>query len=472
MPVLSKPSGNVLMRIVSVALLFLFIPTIQAAELTAGAAQIDITPPVGCPMAGYYSIRGAEGTHDPLFAKALVVEHNQTKLALVTLDLIGTTFDMVHESRNAIADATGIPGTHVMISATHSHTGPVLSDGRARNDAFGGSQQLAVDYMKQLPSKIATAVKAADAARQPAILKHAIGREEGLAFNRRFHMVDGSIAWNPGKKNPRVVRPAGPTDPSVPIVSIETPKGDVIAVYVNFAMHLDTVGGLYYSADYPYALSQAIAAAKGDKVVTLFATGCCGDINHINVNSPAPQKGHTEAARIGSRLAAEVLRTFEKLEVAKTDSVRVSHELVELPLPEVSEAEYESAKKIVDLVRSEAKPAPKFMDQVQAFKAVDVKARLGKPHAVEVQVMSIGDSLAWVSLPGEIFVQLGLSIKDGSPFRTTMITELANGSIGYVPTRVAYSEGNYEVVSARCASGSGETLVDSAVKQLREQFRK
>ena len=131
-----------------------------------------------------------------------------------------------------------------------------------------------------------------------------------------------------------------------------------------------------------------------------------------------------------------------------------------------------AAKQVIAEVREGAKPAPKFLDQVQAFKAADVSERLGKPLAVEVQVISLGDDLAWVSLPGEIFVELGLPIKAGSPFKQTMIAELANGSIGYVPTKVAYPQGNYEVVSARCAEGSGEMLVDAALKQLREQFGK
>ena len=94
-------------------------------------------------------------------------------------------------------------------------------------------------------------------------------------------------------------------------------------------------------------------------------------------------------------------------------------------------------------------------------------ARLGKPLAVEVQVITLGDDLAWVSLPGEIFVELGLSIQHGSPFPQTMVHTLANGSIGYVPTKRAYSEGNYEVISARCAEGGGELLVAAALKQLR-----
>src|SRR5439155_7109688 len=95
-------------------------------------------------------------------------------------------------------------------------------------------------------------------------------------------------------------------------------------------------------------------------------------------------------------------------------------------------------------------------------------AREGRPYEVEVQVVALGDEVAFVSLPGEIFVELGLAIKKASPFKYTFIAELANGSIGYIPDRTAYQEGNYEVVSARCAQGSGELLVDSAIRQLKK----
>jgi neutral ceramidase len=456
----------------TILLLLAIASSAQAGDLTAGAARVDFTPPVGCPMAGYYSLRGAEGTHDPLMAKALVFEKDGTRVALVALDLIGTTFGMVEESRKAIEAATGIPGKHVMISATHSHTGPVLSDGKPRNAVYGGAHKLAVEFMAGLPGKIAEAVKKADAARKPAVLKHAIGKEENLAFNRRFHMVDGSVGWNPGKKNPKIVRPAGPVDPAVPVVVVESPDGKPFAVYSNYAMHLDTVGGMYYSADYPHVVADALAKAKGDGLVSLFTIGTAGDINHINVNSATPQKGHGEAARIGTRLAGEILRTWDMLEPAAVDAIRVSHEMVELPLAPVTDADASKAKEIFELVQKETKPAPKFLDQVQAFKALDVLNRLGKPLTVEVQVISLGSDLAFVSLPGEVFVQLGLDIKAGSPFRNTIIAELANGAIGYIPNRVAYQQGNYEVVSARCGLGSGELLVDSALKQLRIQFKK
>src|SRR5437764_3582575 len=137
--------------LLSVALALSLPLSLGAAELTAGAAAVDVTPPRGCPMAGYYSARGAEGTHDPLHAKALVFEKDGTRAALVALDLIGTTRGLVEESRRLIEKDTGIPGGHVMISATHSHTGPVLWDGSPRADALGGGQQIARDYIKELP---------------------------------------------------------------------------------------------------------------------------------------------------------------------------------------------------------------------------------------------------------------------------------------------------------------------------------
>ena len=449
-------------------------PPVHAGPLAAGAAAVDVTPPKGCPMAGYYSPRGAEGTHDPLFAKAVVLEKDNVLVALVTLDLITTTRPLVEESRRLIEQRTGIPAKNVMISATHSHTGPVLWDNSPRAGVLAGEgQKIAKDYIAELPGKIADAVHKAAVGLKPARVSFGTGKEDGLAFNRRFHMADGTVGWNPGKKNPKIVRPAGPTDPSVPVVLIETAedKPKPIAVYVNFAMHLDTVGGLHYSADYPHALSKALAAAKGDDVVTAFSVGTCGDINHINVASDAPQKGHGEAARIGTRLAAEVLRTFDVAKPASDGPLRVSSEAVEFALPPVTADDAVAARRVLADLEGKAKPAPPFLAQVQAFKALDVSERLGKPYQVEVQVISLGDDLAWVSLPGEVFVELGLQIKFGSPFKQTMIAELANGSVGYIPNRVAYAQGNYEVVSARCAAGSGEKLVDSAVKQLREQFK-
>ena len=453
--------------------LLLFVATRlgHAAELQAAAAWVDITPKLGTPMAGYYSERGAEAVHDPLKAKALVLAHGSTKVALVTVDLISTLRSTVEEARRLIEIETGIPAAQVMISATHSHTGPVLS-GNRRYDAITGSHPFALEYTAALPSLLAQVVKTAASRLGEARVSDGIGHEEGLAFNRRFHMRDGSIGWNAGKLNPNIVQPAGPTDPRVHVVLFRDGQDRPIATYVNFAMHLDTVGGAAFSADYPFTLSECLARVHGPDLVTFFSIGCAGDINHINVKSGAQQQGHGEAARIGTVLAASVLRASEHLRTNRTDlPLRISREMVQMPIPDLTADDVAFARTVTMALEEKKAPAPKFLDQVRAFQVLDVEPQQGKPFAVEVQVIALGDEIAWVSLPGEIFVELGLSIKAGSPFRQTIIAELANGSIGYIPTRRAYSEGNYEVVSARCAEGSGELLVESALRQLRALFR-
>ncbi len=450
-------------------ILLLFAP-LCFAELKIGTATQNITPKLGIPLAGYYSERGADGVHDPLNAKVIVLEAEGVKAALVSLDLIGTLRSTVEEARALILQQTGIPPQNVMISGTHSHTGPIFMGSR-RYDALGGQHDLAREYTSLLPRLIAAAVKDAHSRLAPARAFFGSTRVEGLAFNRRFHMRDGSVGWNPGKLNPNIVRPAGPTDDELSVVYFADQAARSLATYVNFAMHLDTVGGTQFSADYPFALAECLARAKGAEMLTIFTIGCAGDINHVNVRWADPQKGHGEAARIGTILAAGVLKIFERFQTnSPTSSLRVSTELVSLPLPAVSDDDLVAARKVADAVAQRADPAPKFMDQVQAFKVLDVAERKNEPHQVEVQVISLGTDIAWVSLPGEIFVELGLSIKAGSPFRQTIIAELANGSIGYIPTRRAYAEGNYEVVSARCAAGSGEFLVASALRQLREVF--
>ena len=139
--------------------------------------------------------------------------------------------------------------------------------------------------------------------------------------------------------------------------------------------------------------------------------------------------------------------------------------IVRLPLPKITETDLERARATVNRL---ADRQTKFLDKVDAFKVLDVAAREGKPWEVEVQVIALGQQVAIVGLPGEIFVELGLAIKKGSPFPVTVIAELANGSIGYIPNRSAYAEGNYEVVSARCAEGAGELLAECAVKLLHQ----
>ena len=144
-------------------------------------------------------------------------------------------------------------------------------------------------------------------------------------------------------------------------------------------------------------------------------------------------------------------------------TLRVRSRTLQLPLATITNADVRAA---IEIQKQGSKA--KFMDQVQAQKVLDVERRHGQPIAAEVQVITLGSDLAWISLPGEIFVEHGLNIKAASPFKQTHVIELANGDIDYVPTRAAYAEGNYEVVSARTGPGSGEMLVTATLQLLQE----
>ena len=172
---------------------------------------------------------------------------------------------------------------------------------------------------------------------------------------------------------------------------------------------------------------------------------------------PRTTRGFGNAARMGTILAGEVLRTWPRLQPVEPGRI-ARQERERQPAAAASLRDGRCGRPASDRCALAASPksnAPSFLEMVQAFKVLDVAARNGRPQEVEVQVIALGDEIAWVSLPGEIFTELGLAIKQDSPFPHTIIAELANGSIGYIPSRRAYPQGNYEVVSARCARGIG-----------------
>ena len=385
---------------------------------------------------------GARGVHDELNAKAIVIEQGGTKAALVALDLIAAPRDLVDDTRAAIERTCGVPGAHVMISATHSHTGPVVDT----KNRFGGQSDLVKTYRAALPGKIAESVRQAESRLSPVRLSFARGAETAIAFNRRYHMKDGSVGWNPGKGNPLILKPAGTIDPDVPVLFFETLDRKPVATYVNYAVHLDNIGEPLISADMPATLSRCLADWKGPEMVTLFTAGCCGDINHIDVNWSEPQRGFANPARMGIILSGAVLRVWPGLTPVEAAGLRIRSAQVSLPLAAIESEDVAKARATVARMSGEAATRPAFMELVQAFKVLDVAERNGKPLEVEVQAIAVGKEVAWVSLPGEVFTELGLGIKLDSPFRCTVIAELGNGLVGYIPSRRAYAQGNYEVV--------------------------
>lgn len=455
------------------ALLFLASPA--RAEFRAGAARVVITPPLGVNMAGYYNFRACEGVLDDIHSSALVLDDGATRAALVTLDLIGTPRELVEAVRAAVDKSGAVPGTHVMISATHAHTGPVPGRFVRTPDGpeSGGPQPGSVHakYMETLPGLIASSVIQAAAKLTPVLVSGVSGECTDVAFCRRFYMRDGTVGWNPGKLNPNIMLPTALTDPQVQAIFFSPPHKPAehrpsLAVYANFSMHPDTVSGAKVSADYPGALARLMAGYHGPDCITLYGNGACGNLNHLDVSWPRQQRGIEEAARIGTLIAASIFRAEKKERPLTPGTLRVKSVTVPLAVPFVPPEQEEMAR---DTVRKKTGgPQPAFMQLVHANRLLDLAPRKGQPLEAEVQVITLGRELAWIGLPGEVFVELGLALKKRSPFPHTIITTLTNGNWGYIPDRRSYAEKAYEAESSRVEPGSGEKLVDAAAAILTE----
>jgi hypothetical protein len=444
--------------------LLLLAPWGVAGELRVGRAAVDITPGPGTPMLTPqrppFEIKLATHPHDPLHAKAVVLDEGGKRVALVMCDLTSIPLEIIQEARRLIGETTYVPAEAAMISATHTHTTPQIRP-RFLGHADDAAREKARDYIAKLPGMIAEAVRLAEDDLQPAQVAAAVGQENSVSFNRRFFMRDGTVQANPFKgedeKLGQVLRPAGPIDPDVGMVAFIGDDGAPLAMMVNFAMHLDTMGGDQPSADFPFMLDEILHGVYGSTMLPTFAIGAAGNVNHYDLTNPARVhriKGPNESTRIGTLLAADTLRAYAKRHSLRDAPLRMARELVRL--------DYHPEKAPQLLAR--IKDAPRHFDgEVEVFNE-DGKLSFD----AEVQVITLGNELAWVGLPGEMFVELGLSLKDASPFEYTMVHTLANGSIGYVPNRRAYPEGAREALATRCAPGSGERLIEAATRLLIE----
>jgi neutral ceramidase len=459
--------------------------------LRVGLAETEITPPVGFPMAGYYHERLAEGTIDPLKARAVVFRGSQEQAAWVVCDLIGISADLSRAIRIRAAEKTGIPAANIVVSATHSHTAPDYTKELVRFLDKAPQDPLRAGYIEKLISSPAEAIIQAHASASTVVLASGYARQQvPVSFNRRFVMRDGSVRTWMNLQTPDVIRAAGPIDPEIGLLAIRSTEGKPRGVLSNFALHLDTVGGSRWSADYPYFIQQTLRTGTGSDVISLFGTGCCGDINHSDPN----RRERNKSDFIGNSIGDSIVGQLDKLTRLDSPEVTIRSRVVPLPLQEVTREDV--AKSIDVLAAARRKEKVEFLDHVTAYKRLMLDhyrnrepfaitdeqitwglskslAGIGDAIPVEVTVIALGQDVAMVFLPGEVFVDLGLAIKQASPFRTTMVVELSNCvETIYIPHRAAYAGGSYEVTNSTTKPGSGEMLVEAAVSLLREAAAK
>lgn len=416
-------------------------------EVRAGAAQIEITPPVGTSLAGYFTDRVSDAVHDPLFAHALVFESGDSRIALVSLDLICITRETTDPAKELIAERTGISPERVLICCTHTHTGP--------NTRRSGKQIIPVnhDWLDTLPGLIADAVQAACAEMFDAVLIPGRQFEDEFGSNRLGRMKDGTEVFS----KTDTIGPAGPIDPELLALAVREHDGTVRAMVVNYAMHADATGGNQISAGWPGKVARTVAQVYGPQCVTLVLNGCCGDINHgFWETKRIVGKGQLRTDSMGRALGGLAINAVEIAQPMESAEVDARLRRPEIPWYTRDEA----MRAEVEAMRAQGELNAKDAVVVERFDEWPYDGQLAE---VTVQALRLGE-IIFVGLPGEIFTRWGLEIKHWSPAEYTFVAELANDWFGYIPTSDQAHRGAYgakPILSRRLDADGGRQMTDA-----------
>lgn len=397
--------------------------------IKCGSAELVITPSLGLMIPGQFAVKLAAGIKDDLYAKAIVFDDGENKIAMVVLDVIGISEAMTAKIRKRINESTAIPEKNIMISATHTHTG-------APTDMKLYSSLPDEDTIKHLCYKAADAAILAHKNMKEVNIGYGVGYEYDVGFNRRFIMKDGKAATNPGVNNPNIVKHAAPVDASVNVIRVDYECGKPLAVMVNYACHLDVVGGFEYSADYPSEMSKIIKNALGNDVVVLFFNGCCGDINHIDFTGNHKVEPKEHYKKMGRILAGDVIAIREKISYLSEVKVNADNKIITCSRRQPTK---EQVSESIELLKSDISVVQKTY--AEAYIKLSNNPILTRD--IEIQALKIGD-VGITAYPSETFTEIGLAIKESSPFKNNFTIELANGCCGYVSTKKALDEGGYE----------------------------
>lgn len=447
------------------------------SSLRAGAAAIDITPkefPLNMP--GGFRANMADSAHDPLYARALVFADGTTTLALVVVDSLGASPEVLDEAKDIATKKTGVPKNRMLICSTHTHSGP------PSNTKEGPSR--AVAYRKLLIAGLAESIIQAHAALQPASVGAAAHPLPDEVFNRRWYLKPGKMPLNPFGKLDRVKmnpgyspdvldRPAGPTDPDITVISVQDARRKPLALFANYSLHyVGAVPRGQLSADYFGEFSRLIPSRlrAGEKFVAMMSNGTSGDINNLPFLVNRPPRERFEQIRIVARKAADTAWfAHRKIEKHRSD-VRLGMVERDIVLKHriISEEELVEARKVAALKDEDEIAKLPRLAQAYARRTISL-AEKGETVSVKLQAIRIGD-LAVCGIPFETFVEIGLDLKDRSPFPQTMVIGLANGRYGYLPTPEQHRLGGYEtwLGTNRVQKDASVIITDHLLEMLAE----
>jgi len=420
----------------------------------AGAAFSNITPPLDEPVIGGWNSPPATHIHDELYAKCLVLDDDKTRLVFVVCDNLGISRDVYDEAKRIIHQKTGIPLENIMMCATHTHSS-ISARGTNR---FRSNDKLS-DYQQFLVMRITDGVRRAINNLEPARIGYGFALEPTQVFNRRYYMKPGvlvpnpfggedRVVMNPGRGNPNILKAAGPIDPQISFLSVQSIDNRPIALLANYSLHYVGTGkGGVISSDYfgvfADRIQQLLGADRNDPpFVGIMTNGTSGDINNIDWLNKSRKRfaPYEKMKQVGDLVAEAVYKAHKNLKFhdwAKLDAAQTE---LALSIRKPTDEQVAYAQKILEKP-DDAKPYHK-REKVYARRTLQLR---DAPDEVSVvlQTFHIG-VLGICAIPFEVLVEIGLEIKDKSPFEQTFTISLANGTYGYLPSVAQHKLGGYE----------------------------
>ena len=415
----------------------------SGAGLRAGVAKVDITPPAGQSMWGYFDRKTpAQSTLDPLYARVLVLEAGDVRIALVALDL-GRTFgpSEIAMLRERATSSNNI--SYVLVAASHTHAGPVIVDEYAPGQT--------PPWETADLDKISIAIQEAASRLVPVRVGTGYG-DTAIGYNRRRVNPDGTVTmfW----RNPTKV-PTAPVDPIVSVLRVDREEGTPLAILVNYACHPVIFGAdnLRYSADFPGVMTQIVEKEFDGKPLSIFLQGAPGDINPYDATTPLEQDPVRFRDWTGERLGREAARVAKAIHTA--DSPDASLQFAE------------------DTMTFHLRWNPdRLHDALLAAYGPDIlksfAPSIRPEYPLLVATLLINKHIAVMTMPGEPFVEFQMTWRDRCPASDAFFLGYANGYYGYFPTIQAATEGGYGAASATTwmEAGAGEQMVNHALIKI------
>lgn len=419
--------------------------------LRAGAARSNITPDLGGDIIGGFHPFPAKHVHDELWAKCLVLDNGGTRVALVVCDVLGLSHRVCGEARRVVQEETGIPAASVMIAGTHTHSAVSVIGER-----FMASPEL-TPYQRTVVRRIADAVRCAINNLEPARIGWTSAAEPRHVFNRRWFMKPGTIAtnplggldkvkMNPPRGSPDLEKPAGPTDPEIVFLAVQSTNGRPVALLANYSLHyVGGVRGADISADYYGMFSDRIRQLLGaDRTdppfVAMMCNGTSGNINNIDFTKPAPKAAPYERMReVAEDVAQAVHGAYPSILWRDAVPLGAAFEELEVGFRHPSPEQLERATRIVGARKPGVQPT---LEEIYADRILSVNEHPAR-GSIPLQALRIGD-VGIATIPLEVFVEIGLEMKRRSPFKPSFVVSMAHGYFGYLPTVEHHALGGYE----------------------------